>query len=341
MNPLEFALRRLLFAIVVLLSVLTITFFLSHNLGINPIVAWLGKTASAHPQLVKLYITEYHLNDSLWVQYYYYLVGILHGNFGYSTSRGFVPVLTVISETLPLTLQLVFLGFVFTLGLGILFGVLSARYNHTPADEGIRGFYLIGYGSPPFFVALILLVLFTLVFHIFPSGGAFSPTVQQPTPITGIPLLDSLLEGNWSAFLDGMEHAILPALALALTTFGVVTRVLRTSILDVMQTNYIRAARARGLSENTIFYGHAFRNALIPVVSLSSVVLTWLITGTVFVENVFSYPGIGQYLVNALTSEDYPGIMATAIVFAVVIVIGNLIVDILYAVVDPQIRLGE
>jgi len=339
-NLVSYVLRRLLFAIFVLLAVVTITFVLSHSLGGNVIVAWLGKSASLHPQLAQLYAEKYHLNDPIWVQYYYYILGLLQGNFGFSPSRGFIPVLTVISQTLPLTLQIVFFAFVISLGFGTLLGVISARYSHTKVDGGIRAFYLAGYASPPFFIALVLLIVFAYMFRILPSGGAFDPGIQQPTWITGIPLLDSLIEGNWAYFVSGIRHAILPSLALALVTFGVVTRVLRSSLLEVMHMNYIRTARAKGLDENTVFYKHGLRNALMPVVTLSSIILTWLITGTIFVENVFAYPGMGQYVVRALLGQDYPGILGTTIVFALVIVLGNLAADLLYAVVDPQIRLG-
>jgi peptide/nickel transport system permease protein len=336
----RYILRRVLFSIFVLLSVITITFILSHRLGGDIIVAWLGKSAAMHPELARLYAEKYHLNDPLYVQYYYYISGLLQGNFGFSPSRGFLPVLTVVGQTLPFTLQLVFFSFAFTMIVGVTLGVLSARYYHTPIDGGIRTFYLSGYSSPPFFIGLLLLILFAYIFRVLPSGGAFDPSTTQPYWITGIPLLDSLLEGNWVYLYSGLEHAILPSLALGLVTFGVVTRVLRSSLLEVMHMNYIRTARAKGLNENTVFYRHGLRNALIPVVTLSSLVLTSLITGTIFVENVFAYPGLGQYVVAAILGEDYPGILATAIVFALTIVSGNLVADILYAVVDPQIRLG-
>ena len=339
-NIVSFVLRRLSFSVVVLFSVVTITFVLSHHLGGNIVAAWLGKTASLHPELARLYAEKYHLNDPIWVQFYYYIVGLLQGDFGYSPSRGFLPVLTVIGETLPFTLQIVLIGFIISMGLGIFLGMISARYRNSPIDGGIQAFYLAGYSSPPFFMALILLIIFADIFRLLPSGGAFDPNLAMPTPIIGIPLLDSLIEGNWAFFISALAHVLLPAAALALVTFGVVTRLLRSSLLEVMRTNYIRTARAKGLDEDVVFYKHGLRNALIPIVSLSSIILTWLITSTIFVENVFAYPGIGQYLVTALFDQDYPAILATAIVFAIVIVLGNLVVDILYAVVDPQIRLG-
>jgi len=224
--------------------------------------------------------------------------------------------------------------------LGVSLGVLSAQYQHRPLDTCIRAFYLAGYSSPPFFVALILLIVFAFIFHLLPSGGAFDIALTPPTTITGLPIVDSMIEGNGPYLLSSLEHIILPSLALALVTFGVLTRVLRSSLLDVMHSNYIRTARAKGLEESTVFFKHALRNAMISVVTISSLMVTWLITGTIFVESIFAYPGMGQYLVTALAAEDYPGILGVTIVFAVVIVITNLIADVLYAVVDPQVRLG-
>lgn len=340
MNSVSYVLRRLFFLAFVLVAVVTITFILSHSLGGNLVVAWLGKGALLHPELAQLYAARFHLNDPIWVQYYYYILGLLQGDLGFSPSRSFTPVITVIGQTLPFTLQIVFFAFAISLVLGIGLGALSARYSHTPIDGGIRAFYLATYSSPSFFVALVLLVIFVYVFRLFPTGGAFDPSIPQPSWITGIPLLDSLLEGNWAYFSSGVKHTILPSLALALVNFGVFTRVLRSSLLDVMQMNYIRTARAKGLDEGTVFYKHALRNGLIPVASLSAVIFTWMITGTIFVENVFAYPGMGAYVVGSLAALDYPGILAATIIYALVIVVGNLVADIVYVVVDPRIRLG-
>lgn len=193
MNLLRYVLRRLFFAGLVVFSVITITFILSHNLGSNIIVAWLGKSAALHPQLAQAYAAKYHLNDPILVQYFYYLVGLSQGDFGFSPSRGFVPVLTVIGQTLPLTLQIVFFAFIISLGVGIPLGVIAARYNHSVTDGGIRFFYLAGYSSPPFFIALVLLIVFTSYFRILPTGGAFDPSIASPAWITGLPILDSLL----------------------------------------------------------------------------------------------------------------------------------------------------
>ena len=340
MNIAKYVIRRAIFAAFVLLSVMTITFVLSHGLGGDPIYIWLGKAAGLHPELAAAYAAKYHLNDPVYVQYYYYLVGLSEGNLGYSPSRNFVPVAIVISETLPFTLQIAFFAILMTIVIGVLLGVVSARHNHTPIDSAIRGVYMAGYASPPFFIGLVLLIVFTYHFGLLPSGGAFDPNLTQPYWITGIPMIDSLIEGNFQYFVSALIHVIFPSTALAIAFFGVVTRVLRSSMLEIMQANYIRTARAKGLDEGTIFFKHGLRHALIPIVSLSSLIVTWIITGTIFVENIFSYPGMGRYVVQALNGQDYPGILGTTIVYATVIVVSTLAADILYAVVDPQVRLG-
>lgn len=332
--------RRIFLAIFVLLGVVVVTFILSHSLGGDPVVAWLGRAAGAHPALAEAYRVKYHLRDPLWVQFYYYITGLFQGNLGFSPSRGFVPVSVVIVQTLPLTLQIAFFAIVLTLVLGVVLGVISAKYHHKTIDRSIRSFYLAGISSPAFFLAILLLILFTLELHLFPSGSAADPNLPAPYPITWIPMLDSLIELNIPYFLSSVQHTVLPALALALGTFGVIVRVLRSSMLEVMHTNYIRTARAKGLDETTVFFKHGLRNAMISVVTLASLVVTWMMTGTIFVENIFAYPGIGQYVFQALSAQDYPGIMATTLVFALIIVFSNLAADITYAIVDPQIRLG-
>jgi len=189
-------------------------------------------------------------------------------------------------------------------------------------------------------VALILLIVLGYFFNLLPTSGAVDVNFSNPSSITGIPMLDSVLEFDWPYFVNALEHIIMPSLALALGAIGVVVRLLRASMLQVLQSNYIRTARAKGLAEQSVFFKHALRNAVMPIVTLSSLLLYGLITGTLFVENIFSYPGIGQFVASALLSQDYPGILATTLVFAVIIVGANLVADILYAVVDPQVRLG-
>jgi ABC-type dipeptide/oligopeptide/nickel transport system permease component len=339
-NLLEYIARRVFFSIFVLLAVLIITFTLSHSLGGDPIVAWLGKDAQLHPGIALVYEKKFHLNDPIYIQFYYYLVGLSQGQLGFSPSRGFIPVIQVLESTIPYTLQIAFFAYIFALLIGISLGVIASRYHHTPVDGVVRAFYLGTASSPAFFIALIILIIFAFTLGWFPSGNAFGTDVFQPTAITHIPMLDSLLEGNLAYFSSALDHTLLPSFTLAVVTYGILTRVLRSSMLDVMSANYIRTARAKGLSESSVFFRHGLRNAMIPIVTLSTLMITWLITGTIFVENIFSYPGLGQYVVQALNGQDYPGILATTLIFALVIVGANLLADVFYALVDPQIRLG-
>jgi peptide/nickel transport system permease protein len=305
------------------------------------IQAWLGKEAALFPAVAHAYAVKYHLTDPVYIQYFYYISGMLQGNLGVSPSRGFAPVSSVIAETLPLTLQIVFLAFVLCVVLGLVLGILAARYHNTAIDTVIRVFYLGGYSSPPYFVGIVILVVTSLYLRILPTRGAYDPLLVSPSNVfTGFPIFDALIQGNFSFVGNATVHLILPAFTLALVTFGVITRVARSSLLDVMQMDYIRTARSKGLNEGTVFYRHALPNAAISMITISSLVMTFLLTGSVFVEYLFSYPGMGEYAFRALQGSDYPAIMATVFVFAAIIIVTNFVADILYAYADPEIRLG-
>ncbi len=185
MNPFRYILRRILFGVLVLICVVTITFILSRSLGGNTVAAWLGRAASMHPELAELYAKKYHLNDPIPVQFYYYVINLLQGNLGFSPSRGFEPVIMIISTTLPFTLQIAFTALLISIILGILLGVLSAKYQHKKADTCIRAFYLAGYSSPPFFVALLLLIVFAFKLSLLPTGGAIRCFTYPPKHYDG------------------------------------------------------------------------------------------------------------------------------------------------------------
>jgi peptide/nickel transport system permease protein len=288
--------------------------------------------------MAEAYTKRFHFNDPLYIQLWYYIAGILEGDLGYSWTRG-TYVSTVISQTLPNTLQLVFLALVITLILSIPLGIISCKYHDRAPDYGIRAFYLAGISSPTFSIALVLVLIFSYVFHIFPTGGLQSLSVPHSEPITRFIIVDCLIQGNWLGFIDALEHMIMPSLALALGNFGYVVRLLRSSLLEVMQTNYIRTARAKGLNERAVLMKHALRNALIPVVTLTALITSWLMSLSLFVENIFAYPGIGQYLVQAIGNLDYAAVMGITLVFTTIVVVLNLAADIIYTIVNPEIRI--
>ena len=339
MGIISFLTRRLATGIFVLFGVTLITFILAHMVPGNPVIAWLGKQAAQHPELAQAYAVKYHLNDPLYLQYFYYLNGLIHLDLGYSPTRG-EPLVMAIAQTLPYTLQLVFLALLFVVFLGCLTGILAAKYAGKLPDRIIYSFYVFGIASPPFFVALVLILIFSLFLPILPTGGLMDVTINPPYSITGLPLLDALVEGKLAAFDSLLSHAILPSLALALTVFGLLTRVLRADILGLLNSNFVRAARARGVSENKIFFKYAFKNSLISVITLTSILTIFLLVGDIFVEYIFAYPGIGQYAVQAALSLEYPSILGTTLVYAIIIVIVNLVTDLTYGLVDPRIRHG-
>jgi len=329
-----YILRRLGTSVLVLLGAMTITFLLSHLIHIDPIAAWLGK--SANPQLVAIYTNIYHFNDPLYLQYFYYINGVIHLQLGFSPSRH-EPVLTVISQTLPYTLQLIFLSMMITAVLGIVGGILSAKFAGHAPDKIIKVSYIASAASPPFLMPLILLLIFATLIPILPTSGPIG-SMALPTPVSGIPMVDALIEGNWPAFLSLLQHAILPSLAITLALYGFLTRVLTSSIVEILGSNFVRAARARGVSENLVLIKYGLKNSLIQVITVLSLILTFVLVNDVFVEDIFSYPGLGQFAVQAITSYDYPGILATTLVFATIITVTNLVADLLYFAVDPRVR---
>jgi peptide/nickel transport system permease protein len=333
-----FLLRRVAAGAVVLLGVVALTFILSHLIPGDPIVLWLGKAAQTQPQLVAIYVKMYHLHDPLYVQFFYYIYGILHLQFGFSPSRA-EPVSSAIATTLPITLQLVFLSMVMTAILGVLTGILSAMYSGRLPDRINRAFYLLGSASPAFLIPLLLALIFTYLIPVLPNGGLINETIPLPPAITGFSLVDSLIAGDWTAFGSLAQHMILPSLALALGSYGIVTRVLRSSILEIMGSNFVRAARARGIPEGRIMFGYAFKNSLVEVITLLSLIFNFTLTGDVFVEQIFSYPGMGRYALQSALSFDYPGLFGTTLIYAIFVVAANLGADVLYATVDPRISL--
>lgn len=333
-----FVTRRFAAAIFVLFGVSVITFILSHSISADPITAWLGRSASLHPELVKFYVEKYHLNAPLYMQYFYYISGLLQGNLGFSPFMD-EPVAVLLGRTVPYTLQLMFFTFLFTIILGILMGVLAAKFANKWPDALIRTFYLLGTAAPAFFLALALIVVFSFAVHVLPTGGTVNPMIIASPVVTGFPMLDSLLNGNWAALWSQVDHIILPSLANSLGIFGVITRVLRSSILDTLNLNYIRTVRAKGASENAVFFKHALRNSLIPVVTLLAIMVNVFIVSSIFVEHIFAYPGVGDYAVTSVLNYDYPSILGTTLLFGVMIVISNFAADLFYAIVDPRIRL--
>lgn len=322
----------------VLLTLTMVTFVLARVLPSDPAVAYIGPKATA-AQTARLR-AELGLDQPLTVQYGKYLAGLVRGDWGYSltTKRS---VLGEIADRLPATLELIGAAMVLAAVLGIALGVMAATRPGGRLDALIRLLSIGGVSMPAFWLGLLLQVLFVDRLHLFPATGEFSNTLKFTDPIrevTGFPLLDSVLTGNWTAFSDGFGHLILPAVTLAAYPLGLVARMTRASMIEVLSQGHITAARAYGLRESAIVWSLALRNALSPALTVLGMAIAYSLTGTFFVETVFNWPGIGQFATETMLAVDYPSIMAIALLGAVGYLVANAAVDLLQAKIDPRVR---
>jgi peptide/nickel transport system permease protein len=333
----RFIVRRLLLLIPVLVGITLITFILSHVVPADPAASYLPLNAPASE--VAAVRQEFGLNRPLAVQYVKYLDSLGHLNLGTSIHTG-NPVRSDIATYLPATIELsiaaLILATVFGVGLGILSAVTRGRF----VDSIIRLVTLSSASLPVFFLGLFALAIFYVHLGWLPGPGQLSAYTTAPRPITGMVIVDALLEGNWSAFWDGLAHLVLPASVLAIYIGAIVMRLTRGTMLEVLNLDYVRTARAKGASGFRVVVVHALRNALGPTLTVIGLAFGNLLSGAVLVENIFSWPGIGTYATTSASSLDIPAIMGVTVVAAVVFSVANLIVDLLYGILDPSIAAG-
>jgi peptide/nickel transport system permease protein len=320
----------------VLVGVTLLTFLISRVVVPNPARAWAGLKASQ--ATVEAIANRYHLHDPLYLQYYYYVRDLLSGDWGVSPVSG-QTILENLSTFFPATLELAIVAIVIAAVLGIPMGVYAAVHQDKGVDHAVRLFSLGTYCAPPFLMALLLQLLFAYWFRVLPSGGRFSPFIQMPPRITGLLILDSILAGNVQALASAIVHISLPAFALALLTFGLITRLTRSSMLEVLRQDYVRTARAKGLLERVVIFKHALRNGLTSIVTVMALLFAFMLSGAIVIEYIFNWPGIGRYAVQSILALDLPSVMGTTLVFTLAVVVVNLLADIAYAVLDPRIRL--
>jgi ABC-type dipeptide/oligopeptide/nickel transport system permease component len=329
--------RRLLMMPFLLLGIITATFILAQFTKGNPLVSIIGARALSNPDAVAAAKARWGLDRSVPERYAIYVWNLAHGDLG-TSFRTKQPVLTDLSQRLPATLELVI--FAMTVGgiAGIVLAVISAEFKNTIADHAARFIALVGSCMPVFWLGLIMLFLFSVQFKILPGPGRLDMRSVAPATLTGFILVDTLAVGNWSGFIDALRHLILPGLVLAWSVVGIVTRMVRASILDVLDQDYITMARAKGAGRLRVLVHHALANALIPALTILGFTFAYLITGSVLVETIFSWPGIGSYAVEAARSLDYPAITGVTIVGGLGFLLANLLTDIAYAAADPRMR---
>ena len=339
---LNYIVRRLLMLPLVVLGVTFLLFFLTQRLSPEMRASLYVKDPRQMGALEEV-IREYGLRDNVFKQYGRWLKNVAHGDLGYSPSAN-MPVSQAIKEYLPATIQLAFVTILFVVFFGVWFGCGSAIHKDEWKDIVARLISVGGFSLPIFVLGLILLMVFYGQLGWFAPGGY---SVQTDVLIhsglfktyTGFLLIDSLLNGNLRVFWDVLSHLVLPAVTLCIGSFALMVRVMRSSMLEELNKDYVRTARAKGLNKFQVVYKHAGKNAIIPVITLASIQFIRLLGGTVIVETIFDYPGIGRFGVIAAQQLDIAGILGFSLMVAVLFVLGNLLSDILYTAVDPRIRL--
>ena len=324
--------------VVLLFGVSVLVFLISHCVPSNPAAANLSQTALNDPEIVAAYEAKWGLDKPVWEQYVIYMKNILVDHDLGTSIRTGRPVLDELAQAFPATLELSIFAMLIAVVFGITFGVLSAIFQNKPIDYILRTISVSGVSLPSFWFALLVMNLFCSVLRIFPSGNRYNPRYFDPEGGTGLYVLDAITWGNWDLLANVLSHLILPALVLGFFTMGLITRQTRSNLLEVMSSDYIRTARSKGMSERRVVIHHALGNALVPVITVSGMGFCNLLGGMVFVEKIFSWPGIGQYAYLAAVNLDFPAICGVSLLIAVVYVVINLVIDILYAVIDPRIR---
>ena len=283
-------------------------------------------------------IAQHHLNDPIPVQYVYYINDILHFNLGLSASEGGRPVADALAQYFPATLELTIAAMILTLLIGIPIGILSGIRKDRIEDHIVRVFSLCGVSIPIFWFGLILQYVFFLKLGWLPLGGRLPDAMVPPPAVTGLYTVDSLLAGQWNTFVQAVLHLIMPAFCLSFSSLAVISRLTRSSMLEAMSQDFVRTARAKGLSERAVVLKHALRNALIPTTTMAGLAFGGLLSGAVLTETVFMWPGIGRYSTRAITSNDFASIMGFTLLVVVVYVVMNLVVDLLYVYLDPRVK---
>lgn len=330
-------LRRLSLVIPTLLGVTIITFTLTYVLPGNPAVVKAGPLVS--PEVVKELEKEMGLDQPAWVQYGRYISGVLRGDLGQSASTG-RPVLQDFKQRLPATLELTLASLLIALVIGIPLGVQSAVHRDTAIDHVGRIVGVAGVAMPTFWTGLLGLYFFFYLLGVAPPPlGRIGSGISPPQAITGLYVVDSLLTGNWKALGSSLHQLMLPALTLGLSVMAPIARMVRSTMLEILESDYIKAAWAAGIPRRRVIYGDALANALIPVITILGIVFGFLMAGNAVVESVFAWPGIGNYAITSLMTKDSGPIQSFVLFVAVLYVVVNFVIDMVYGLIDPRIRL--
>jgi ABC-type dipeptide/oligopeptide/nickel transport system permease component len=333
----RYVLGKVASAVVTVLGACLIAFVLLRILPGDPARLVVGRLATQ----AELITTRdaMGLNQPVPVQFYRYVTGFVQGNWGYSYTLG-QPVRTLIATRLPASLELGFYAFALAFISALVLALLSVRSRL--ADRIVRGLSFLGLGTPPFWLALLLLLLLSQHFHLLPGPeGRLTPGVAAPPTVTGFYTVDALLAGQWGTFGNAVQHLVLPAVTLGFADFAFMVRLLRTNLMEVSRESFITVARGKGLVRSLALRRHALPNAFLPTLTVAGLVLAELLAGSVLVETVFDWPGVGALVAQSIQRKDYAVVETFILLSAVAYVLVNLLVDLLYGVIDPRVRVRQ
>lgn len=341
----SYIITRILFTIPTLLLLLSMVFLIMRVLPGDPVALHFEKKAT--PEQMESMRRALGLDKPLWAQYIEYLGGLV--DVGYFQEQGypnlgksmqtFEDVGGQIFSAFPATLELAIYSMIIASVIGILLGVVSSKSYNSILDHLIRGFGTVTYAVPIFFLGIVFQLIFGVYLRWLPTGLRINPVVDPPVTITGLYTIDSLLQGNLFKFFESLKALLLPSLTLGIILSGMFVRMTRTNMLETLRLDFVTAAKARGLKESTVTYGYALRNAFLPILTMMGLQFAILLGGAILTETTFSWPGLGRYIVDRINFRDYTAIQGAVVMFGLFVTLVSLVVDILYAYLDPRIRL--
>ncbi|HDT0722070.1 TPA: dipeptide ABC transporter permease DppB [Proteus mirabilis] len=335
---LQFILQRLGLVIPTFIGITLLTFIFVHLIPGDPVMIMAGERGLS-PERHAYLMAELGLDKPLWQQYLNYLNGIMHGDLGISL-KSRIPVWDEFLPRFKATLELGICAMIFAVSVGIPVGVLAAVRRGSIFDHTAISVSLAGYSMPIFWWGIMLIMLVSVKLDLTPVSGRLSDSVflDDSYPLTGFMLIDTLFWGEEGDFLDALHHIILPAIVLGTIPLAVIVRMTRSAMLEVLGEDFIRTARAKGLSRARVILIHALRNAMLPVVTVIGLQVGTMLAGAILTETIFSWPGLGRWLIDALQRRDYPVVQGGVLLIATMIIFVNLLVDVLYGIVNPRIR---
>ncbi len=333
----RYILTRIVLTVPMVFILGSMVFLILRVLPGDPVSSALGPKGT--PEMIQKIRTELGLNDPLIVQYGRFLWDMATLHFGNSLVGGHRPILDEMSERFPATLELIVPASILALLIGVYGGALAASKRKRVADFSLRIYSVVIYSLPIFWFGLILQLFFGVQLKWLPISGRIDSIIGTKLKlVTNIYLVDALISGNWPAFFSVLQHLVLPTITLGLILSGIFVRMTRVNVIETMHADYIGAARARGIRERVLIYGHALKNAMIPVITLIGLQVAILLAGAVLTETVFSWPGMGSYLVERISARDYTAVQSVITVFAMLVALISLAVDVIYSLVDPRVR---